>query len=189
MSATISGNDPIEEPTTPESEETTENLTQNITYEIDNTEVCELLSQLLEEVKKANETNSKIYEAMLLHHTDYLQNCTDSMELLKALDEEETEEETEEPETETQSYEDFMEEQILLIGENLGKINVTVSGNNALLTGIDETTETLAETYNEQTETAKQTTSQSLALGIGILFVVAVIAGLKIAKIGWGRMK
>lgn len=189
MSVDVSGNNPEPTPETGETEETVENLTQNITYEVDNTEVCELLTQLITEVQKNNEINTQIYEAMLLHHAEYLQNHSDCMEQLKILNEEEPETETEEPETETETYEDFVEEQLLLIGENLESLNVTVSGNNALLQDIDTTTETLAETYSEQTETAKQTTSQNQALAIGTLFVLAVIAGLIIAKTAWGRMK
>lgn len=214
---TVSGNEPVEETTTPEPEETEEEtteeeteeetetpveesepeettVTQNVTYTADNTAVCDLLSQLIAEVQKLNETNSKIYETMLLQHMEYLQSYEDSRKLFEETFVEETEVETEtetetEPETETQTYEDFAKEQLFLIGENLEEINATVSGNNTLLSDLNETTETLAETYSEQTETAKTTTNQGLALGIGIAFVLALIAGLVIAKTAWGRMR
>ena len=215
----VSGNNPVEEPTPPETVETPETEeppkaeepeteehtaeepeteittpTQITNYSVDNSEVCNLLTQLIAEVQKTNETNNKIYETMLLHHEEYIQNYKDSMEFF----EKETivEEETEEPETETMSHEDIVEEQLLLIGENLDKLNVTVSGNavileeiNATVSGNATTFGDFTESYAEHAESTKETNTYNIAIGIGLFFAVAIIIGLIISKTSWGRMK
>lgn len=192
----VSGNEVIITPETEESKteiKETSTPTQDINVSVDNTEMCEILTQLLTEVQRTNEENNKIYEAMLLHHEEYLQNHKNSMELLEKML---LEEETEEAETETVTHEEIVEEQLLLIGENLVSINDTVSGNATLLNDINVTVSGNAtefggftETYTEQTEATKEADNYNLAIGVGTIFLLAVIVGLIIAKTAWGRMK
>lgn len=176
---TVSGND------IPPAVLPAENITNNNTYMIDNTAVCDLLAALLQEETRQNETLTQLSTVM--------QTVSENLEksgiyghLRDQVLAEGTEPETGlEAEPETDPCLPYLDG----ILEEISGISRTVSGNNALLTSMDGTASALHEAYTEQAEKNIETVSHKLSLGYTLLFATAFIGGLVIAKIVWGRMR
>lgn len=184
---TVSGNN--SHPDTPQPPVET---TETTTYNLDTTQLCELLTALLEEVKKGNETLTKMHETMFLSHTE-------SMDFWKQTIPADTDQTSETPieeteETETISFEDMVQEQLTTLNEQftenndtLHGISTTVSGNSLTLDAVDATTETLSTAYAEQTEVHNDTSSAGVAVTVCIGFLVAILAGLTLVQLTWGK--
>lgn len=194
-SRTVSGNDTVSgNNSPPNNTENQENTSQTVTT-ADTTTIESLLSALLEEEKKTNDTLNKTYETLMLYREESLQAyekmglSSDLQSQVLATDIAETETaETEYRETVLTVLENVGGE-LKTANETLDSLNITVSGNNVLLKNTDITTKALSKAYTEQTETENQVNNYSLATGFGILFVLSVIVGCIIAKSVWGRMK
>lgn len=183
MEPTVSGNDiPIET----EPVQSMESEINNYTYEVDNSAVCNLLEQLLSESIKKN---------------DVLERLADSLDVVKETLTAEPEEtatddsgssepdETESSREELTEMLEGMKETFAALKETGESINETVSGNSLYLEEINNTTQTLKESYTEVSDNQISVNSYSLAIIITILFVASCIAGLHIAKMVWGKMR
>lgn len=186
---TVSGNTPP-----PETDTTPETVTNNNTYTIDNTAVCDLLTALLNEEVKQNETLAQLNETV----TAYIESLAESSLLdglqgkilVEDLGTETSIEET--AETDRQVLLDLLQtisDTLTGSQETLDSMNKTVSGNNAFLDSMDGTITILLETYTEQTEKSMETESYNLSTGLTILFGIAVIAGILLSKITWHKMR
>lgn len=203
MEPTVSGNkihitddsdDSVNEtPINPDKEKETdknqEPVTNNYTYEtyeIDNSEVCEILNKILSESVKTNEALERLADSL------------DAVNETLTAEPEETELEDvlpEEPE-ETVSGNDAlfemlkgMEETFVGIKETSKSIYETVSGNTLYLEDLNNTSQEFMESYTEVSEKQSYKSIYGISIGICILFVVGCIAGLNIAKLVWGKMR
>lgn len=168
-----------------------ETVTNNNTYTIDNTDVCNLLSALLQEEVKQNGALEQLNGTL----SDYIQRLTESG-LLDNLQAYVSETETE-AETETETL--YGEELLDLLGtindtlagsyETLDSINTTVSGNNAFLDSMDGTATILYGAYTEQAEKDTETDSYSLSIGITAIFLIAVLGGILLSGTVWHKMR
>lgn len=195
---TVSGNTPPE----PNTNFTTipETVTNNNTYTIDNTAVCDLLTALLNEEVKQNEALTQLNESITVYTKlitesgllDSLQSQVLAEDLNAETSTEEAAETAETAETDRETLFGLlqtMNDTLKGSKETLDSINVTVSGNNVFLDSMDGTTTALQEAYAEQTEKSIETQSFNLSIGITILFVTALIAGILLSKISWRKMR
>lgn len=204
MEPTVSGNE-IKEPqdnkdetsqkpdagneTQPETSKNQEPVTNNYTYEtyeIDNSEVCSILNELLSETVKTNELLGSLAESIDAVN----ENLTAEPE-----EEELLEDIPEEPE-ETVSGNDSLLEMLAGIEETFAGIRETsegiyetVTGNSLYLEGLSSTSQEFMESYTESSEAQRYTDIYALSISICILFVAGCIAGLHIAKLVWGKMR
>lgn len=175
---TVSGNSPP--PAAP-----VETITNNNTYTIDNTAVCDLLTALLAEETRQNETLTELNTVM-----QTLSGNLEKSGIYEHLQKQVPADGTE-PETGTVT-EPEPGPCLPLLDEILGEISgisATVSGNNALLDSMDGTASAFHEAYTGQTEKNMETAGHGLSLGYTLLFATAFTGGLVIAKAAWGRMR
>ena len=187
---TVSGNTPPP----PEPNMIPGTVTNNNTYTIDSTAVCDLLTALLNEEVKQNETLTQLNETLAAHAKSLTESgLLDSLQgqvLAEDLKAETSTEETAETDRETLlDILQTMNDTLAGSKETLDSINVTVSGNNAFLDSMDGTTTALQETYAEQTEKSMETQSFNLSTGITILFGIALISGILLSRISWRKMR
>lgn len=156
------------------------------TYEIDNSEVCQILNELLSESQKANESLGRIADSLdVINET-----------LTEEPEETESEDSLPEEPEETVSGNDAlfemlerMEETFAGIQETGTSIYETVSGNTLYLEDLSNNSQELIEYYTEVTEKHEHTLSYGIATEICILIAAGIIAGLNIAKLVWGKMR
>ncbi|MDE6607231.1 MAG: hypothetical protein K2K54_05680 [Lachnospiraceae bacterium] len=187
---TVSGNTPPP----PGSDTVPGTVTNNNTYTMDSTAVCDLLTALLNEEVKQNEALTQLNETLAAHAESLAEsNLSDGLQGKILVEDLETETSIEETaETDRQVLLDFLQtisDTLTGSKETLDSINVTVSGNNAFLDSMDGTTTALQETYAEQTEKNMETESYSLSTGFTILFGIAFISGILLSKISWRKMR
>ena len=187
---TVSGNTPPQ----PETTATTETVTNNNTYTIDNTDVCNLLTALLQEEVKQNEALERLNET-LADHIKSLEESGLYDSLQDQVLAEDIEEETntaEETETDSETLFDILHtinDTLTGSQETLDSINMTVSGNNTFLDSMDGTTTALQETYTKQTEKSIEAESNTLAIGITLIFAVSALIGVILSKTVWHKMR
>lgn len=156
------------------------------TYEIDNSEVCQILNELLSESQKANESLGRIADSL------DVMNETITVEPEEMESEDSLPEETEETVSGNDALFDIlesMEETFAGIQETGTSIYDTVSGNTLYLEDISNNSQELIEYYTEATEKHEHTLAYGIATEICILIAAGIIAGLNIAKLVWGKMR
>ncbi len=163
----------------------TENITNNNTYTIDNTAVCDLLAAILEEEIRQNETLTQLGTVMQTL-SENLEESGIYEHLQNQVLAEDIEPETEtDAEPETDPYLPYLDGMLA----EISGISRTVSGNNTLLTSMDGTASAFHEAYTEQAEKSMETASHGLSVGYAVLFAIALLSGILIAKSVWGRMR
>lgn len=196
---TVSGNE--FEPDTgnviPENPEPSEPVVNNYTYEtyetyqVDNSEISELLKELLSQAVKNNETVERLADSL------------DAVKEILTAEPEETSSDDSAPETtadenpeETETDGDSllemlegMEETFAGLKETSESIYETVSGNTLYLEDLSNTAQAFTESYSESLEMQSYTSRYGIALCICIFAVVCSIAGLHVAKMVWGKMR
>lgn len=156
------------------------------TYEIDNTDVCELLESILKEMLKNNE--------MLSHVTESLDEVKENIlkeELEEALSEVDPEDLKDDEDYQELVVELLgkMDDTLITLGETVININDTVSGNSLYLEDTNNTTAELLRSYIEVSTQQTQNEAYGLALGVTISFIISLIVGILIAKIVWGKTR
>ena len=153
---------------------------------VDNTDVCKLLESLLNEMIKNNEK--------LNHVTESLDEVKENM--LKEELEEVLSEVNPEDLKDDEDYQELvvellgkMDETLVTLGETGVNISDTVSGNSLYLEDTDNTTTELLRSYLEVSTQQTQNDAYGLALGVTISFLVALIIGLLVSKIVWGKTR
>lgn len=195
---TVSGNDTVSGNAPPPitGEETT---TAVYTYLTDTSTMEALLTSILEEARKQNENLETVISNLKEYMEADLQNRVSNQILAEDIEETEAEQEEAEKESEQAEEKAYRETVLMTLegmdgrlytaNESLDSLNATVSGNASTLDTLAGTTETLSQTYTEETQAQRTSTNYQLSIGIGILFAVALLLGALIAKTFWGRMK
>lgn len=168
---------------------TQEPVTNNYTYEtyeVDNSEVCRILNELLEETRKTGESMTRIAESL------------DAVNETLTSEPEEPDKKSVLPDEpkEIVSGNDViveilecMKETVTGIQKTETAIYETVSGNTVYLEGLSDISQEFTECYIETSEEHKNTLTYGITSVVCILIAVGIVGGLNIAKLVWGKMR